>query len=553
MDTAAAPATAPDAPNEVVGQTAAQTTDLPVDSSSLVQIEADEQASEARDSVTHNADEYDPAHPAGDAVASHDADEHAASEPTPKRPHIDDVEPKEVVSPSPAKRARPSGASPTSPSSPAAVSSTPRTVDKRGLSDSAWDRLMDLESCGEFRVSQVSRAAFSSIATLPEFAQCMVVARFARTPMTDVRDKNGLVMRVFHEYLRENPHIQSLQPVSSFIADAAGDAGLFAYGYAPPMPATGMSTMQIPYRFDKPEAVKPKSVATRLGKREAKDARHKGATSTAADAQADDIDEFGRSKKTMAAEAAMAAATATDSAVASPARTQEAVEAASGGAQDVPAVVSSSLPPSDPPKEGSTPPRIEKTEMYHRLPRSVRTMLDILINENRLSEAINDNVLTRLLHLPEPIAIKAIENLSQVDLKQIDNMNGFLVGIINRVQERSAASAGGHRSRDASPDRIQVTTHTLMTWHSNRIILSSSYNSNRRPTNHLLSLVERRVVSSLDELSEKCYEVLGQLSEGLANDVIMRFASANLGHVRNRSGFFIGVINKCKQEYGFND
>ncbi|GLD97594.1 hypothetical protein PINS_up006284 [Pythium insidiosum] len=71
--------------------------------------------------------------------------------------------------------------------------------------------------------------------------------------------------------------------------------------------------------------------------------------------------------------------------------------------------------------------------------------------------------------------------------------------------------------------------------------------------NHLLSLVERRVIASLDELSEKCYEVLGQLSEGLANDVIMRFASANLGHVRNRSGFFIGVINKCKQEYGFND
>ncbi|GLD97593.1 hypothetical protein PINS_up006283 [Pythium insidiosum] len=276
MDALVAAATPSEAPDSAGGQPEAQAAISTVDGSSLARVGAETEPSQEPNRVAHNADEYDPANPSGDGGDAHDGTE--AQDTTLKRPHVNDanVKSEDGVSPLPAKRVRgaasTSPASPTSPASAASSSSTPRAVDKRGLSDSAWDRLMDLESCGEFRVSQVSRAAFSSIATLPEFAQCMVVARFARTPMTDVRDKNGLVMRVFHEYLRENPHIQSLQPVSTFIADAVSDPGLFAYGYAPPMPTTGISTVRVPYRFDKPEPAKTKATA-RAEKREAKDAK----------------------------------------------------------------------------------------------------------------------------------------------------------------------------------------------------------------------------------------------------------------------------------------
>lgn len=70
--------------------------------------------------------------------------------------------------------------------------------------------------------------------------------------------------------------------------------------------------------------------------------------------------------------------------------------------------------------------------------------------------------------------------------------------------------------------------------------------------NHIHSLVANRTLSSLEELGGKCYEVLGQLSEPLANQVLTRFAGANLSNVRNKSGFLVGVVKRARQEYGFN-
>ncbi|KAF4323176.1 hypothetical protein BBO99_00003433 [Phytophthora kernoviae] len=71
--------------------------------------------------------------------------------------------------------------------------------------------------------------------------------------------------------------------------------------------------------------------------------------------------------------------------------------------------------------------------------------------------------------------------------------------------------------------------------------------------NHVHSLVANGTLASVEELGGKCYEVLGQLSEPLANQVLVRFAGANLSNVRNRSGFLIGVVKRCRQEYGFNN
>jgi hypothetical protein len=69
---------------------------------------------------------------------------------------------------------------------------------------------------------------------------------------------------------------------------------------------------------------------------------------------------------------------------------------------------------------------------------------------------------------------------------------------------------------------------------------------------HLQTMAANGIISSIDEFGEKCYEVLGHLSEALANEVLTRFTNANLTTVRNRSGFLIGVVKRCRQEYGFN-
>ncbi|KAE9031262.1 hypothetical protein PF011_g180 [Phytophthora fragariae] len=128
-----------------------------------------------------------------------------------------------------------------------------REDDHKGLSAAAWDRLMDFQTSGEFKVTQVSRAAFASVGAMPEFAQIAIIARFVRTPMREVRDKNGQLMRIYREYQKENPQIAALQPVDAFISDYKSDPGLFRFGYAPPQPATGVSNVQVPYQRDQPE------------------------------------------------------------------------------------------------------------------------------------------------------------------------------------------------------------------------------------------------------------------------------------------------------------
>lgn len=177
-------------------------------------------------------------------------------------------------------------------SSPRSVDSRDkRTEDKKGLADAAWDRLMDFATLGEFEINQVSRAAFASVGALPEFAQVSIIARFTRVPMRGVRDKNGQLMRIHHEYLKENPHVAALKRVETFMPDASTDAGLYAFGYAPPQPVTGMSTAPVPYQKDLPARRQaPKTSSPRAQR----SAPATPASAAPAAPQAD-VDEFGRS------------------------------------------------------------------------------------------------------------------------------------------------------------------------------------------------------------------------------------------------------------------
>jgi hypothetical protein len=619
--------------------------------------------------IVHNDDEYDPANPTQEHDGntfdpSHADDEYDPANPMDGRTNGNEKANETEASPE-RKRKLSDTATAASAASPAASTTSARSpkrprndstpkVDQRGLKNSAWDRLLDFESSKEFRVAQVSRAAFATIAQLPEFAQCAIVARFTRTPMKDVRDKNELILKLCREYLSENPQVSSLQLVSVFIADAAADPGLFAYGYAPPVPTSGMSTVKIPFRQDKPGTISTPSAPSFSPQKLPKPA--------VTAAVKPELDEFGREIKPKAA------------APSTPSKTQQPTPAST---QPTASPARASGKPSDPrrrrqggadatssesvraPATADARGQIEKSDVYNRLPVSVRSRLDGLIAARRLTEAINDNVLSRLNHLPESTAVTAIEKFMEADLGQVGNLNGFLVGIINRVQERAPASdpRNGASITRGAPPNAPGTTHLhppqqhpphqpqqhqfsqhapvgqhdytrpsaapeshrhcfehasgndyrghpmqppmaaahvgydarnplpqppgyapdqQLAWtaphsgapsphytHAGRPAATVRFSS--QPTidqaisklpvsvqNHLVSLVNSRILPSLEDLSEKCYEVLGQLSEGLANDVLKRFGTANLSTVRNHSAFLMGVVKKCRQEYGFD-
>lgn len=584
---------------------------------------------------------------------------------------------------------------------------TKRPDDKKGLTDAAWDRLKDFQTLGEFRMNQVSRAAFASVGALPEFAQVSIIARFTRVPMKEVRDKNGQLMRIHHEYLKENRHVASLQPVSVFVDDYKSDPGLFDFGYAPPLPVHGISLVPVPYQREEPvdSRARSGSSASMTSPRQ-----HLAPTPVAAagTSHADPTpkppttDEFGRvinrlsavSSSPSVSESSVDRPRATDPRRATQEKADESQRQASGSrveggllsagkpidprrrhgpgeSEFVPRSVSGGelsprAQPGDPRRRNvntSAIPsqRVETNGLYDRLPGSVKAVLDKMIREGRLKEVINDNVISRLNHLPEHIALRAVENFNNVDLTHIDNLQGFLVGIINRVNEKSitpersstepAPRANSYSTTPPAPSAAAAAASGYGGYEGGAVLANPTganarhtgrqvmYNRERQqaspaaeyrgpppsqsgeygqygapqppqhgvmevmqrgphpiPVNNMMAppphfqqqqpaqqqqpgllsaganqqqhmfavlplsvqqrlqtMVATGVISSIDEFGDKCYEVLAQLSEGLANEVLNRFTNANLTTVRNRSGFLIGVVKRVRQEFGFSN
>uniref|UniRef100_M4BDK0 Heterogeneous nuclear ribonucleoprotein Q acidic domain-containing protein n=1 Tax=Hyaloperonospora arabidopsidis (strain Emoy2) TaxID=559515 RepID=M4BDK0_HYAAE len=529
--------------------------------------------------------------------------------------------------------------------------------DHKGLSAAAWDRLMDFQTSGEFRVTQVSRAAFASVGAMPEFAQIAIIARFVRTPMRDIRDKNGQLMRIYREYQKENPQVAVLQPVDAFISDYKSDSGLFRFGYAPPQPVKGISTVQVPYQRDQV----PEDLPVKHSSRQA---RNKATRSDSDKHLHKNVDEFGRAvNKELAHEPNASTHPGTQRSLVDSsfstnrqAPSVQAVPPAAtrGRAEDSrsreqPRHQNSSGAGRDPRRHGSLSSQqmspcgnlshaAGSSDLYERLSVPVKAVVNSMRREGRLQEPLNDNVITRLLHLPERVALQAVENFSNVDLSQVTNLQGFLVGIINRVNEKAIASEKLHRPHVPSPrghsasaisiggrnhgppaqgvsvlggppqgGRLNSTNGMNYDGYRGQLTpkasdpASSLYERpfdapqdtrdprRRQPApqvapqyggavrgepsvgtghgpigmhsftvlpvsvqNHVHALVADQTLTSLEELGGKCYEVLGQLSEPLANQVLTRFAGANLSNVRNKSGFLIGVVKRARQEYGFN-
>jgi hypothetical protein len=394
---------------------------------------------------------------------------------------------------------------------------------------------MDLQSGPNFRINNVSRAALSSIGVLPEFAQLTIIARFCRAPMESIHNKNGHLLSLLSEFLRDNPHVENLKPVSTFVGDNEQDPGLFEYGYAPPYPTNGLSTVPVPYHHD--ETAK------------------------------ETVDEFGRAAHQRPSD---------------PRRARREDKSQEQGG------LLTSGKPTDPRRRNAPAlggiAAYDKSDTFHHLPRSVQAVLEDIYNSGKLPEAINDSVIARLLKLPEYIAVRAAESFRKVDIGKIENLQGFLVGIINRVHERALAAeaaegrnqyGGGNKRAPASvyqdPQPSSVVAaggdykYNYNPPQQDYVGRSSTYRFSDKPghqaailalpvsvQNHLVQLAQSGVLTSVDEFGEKCYEVLNQLTEDLANEVLKRFGSTNLTQVRNRSGFLIGVVKRVRQEFNYH-
>ncbi|KUF89326.1 hypothetical protein AM588_10005573 [Phytophthora nicotianae] len=427
------------------------------------------------DPVPHGEDEYDPANPspAGTPVASN----------APGFTHRPSTEQEEYDPDHPSMT--PAAEEPVAmevdhtSSNPTASEQSTMIPAKRKASDEphvpTYQEVETLipsdHDTGEFRVTQVSRAAFASVGAMPEFAQIAIIARFVRTPMKDVRDKNGQLMRIYREYQKENPQIAALQPVDAFMSDYKSDPGLFRFGYAPPQPATGMSNVQVPYQRDPVQEEKNSPRPERTPTSRSESERHHK-----------DVDEFGRAvhpdkpgvpetngssrtRQMPAADPRLASRSRPGPSSPTPAmpRAASGPRAEDPRRRDQPAPQSSSAgrdprrrsvltnQPSPRGNQPSAPHAAASNNLYERLPPPVKAVVDSMRREGRLQEPLNDNVITRLLHLPEPVALQAVENFSNVDLSQVENLQGFLVGIINRVNEKAIASEKHHRPQVPSP------------------------------------------------------------------------------------------------------
>ncbi|ETV95372.1 hypothetical protein H310_11257 [Aphanomyces invadans] len=240
-------------------------------------------------------------------------------------------------------------------------------------------------------------------------------------------------------------------------------------------------------------------------------------------------------------------------------------------------------PPSQRSYGGAPPPSssqnlvedFRRSEIFHRLPLSIRDALQALYAKGQVRELLNDSVLSRLVKLPEHLAVRAVENLTNTDSSHVDNIHGFFVGIISRVYERDRGPPptanlpplGGPHGGDpraeyssgASDPRLRGSDvrgqHQGMNqqagmWSQNPVHDQLIRALSPQVLAQLQHMASTGVMSSVDEWGEKCYEILGQLSESLAIEVLKRFTMANLDSVRNRSGFLIGVVKRCRQEYG---
>ncbi len=155
--------------------------------------------------------------------------------------------------------------------------------------------------------------------------------------------------------------------------------------------------------------------------------------------------------------------------------------------------------------------------------------------------------------LPKELAAKAIDHLRSSDLSRVDNINGFFVGILNRIEARNMRSSSDDHTEWVSSSDIRRDVDTpASSSRSSSLSLSAWSGSNQPPPPpppqaeqrghyrlvralspavqaQLQHMVHVGVIRSVDdEWGEKCYVILGQLPEGMAIEVRANVVQTNI-------------------------
>ncbi|KAH9144076.1 hypothetical protein AeRB84_011948 [Aphanomyces euteiches] len=452
------------------------------------------------------------------------------------------------------------------------------------LSEAIWTRLLDFQHSAQsdFHLSQIRPATMDALASLPEYAQLAIVSRFARIP-PGTRNKDAQLMQTLQDYERENPLLRGLEHVSKVVPDYKSDPGLFAFGFAPPQPASGMIEIAPRRLYNLHAELKQHQDKFLLDEfDQAMDLRalHRASTlqliinNSSINLHHTILNINNLSLKCIKVRDMILV------------KIYDKIHDKIHDRILVKILVTilvmilvkihdRILDPRQDPRRGGGPPPMQhqsfgppllnefrRSEIYRRLPPPIRDVLEALYAKGHIKELLNDSVLSRLLKLPEHLAVRAVENLINTDASHVDNVNGFFVGIITRVYERDRGPPPSVPGAPMMPPHMQPPPHNMdprqamhpsapmRQWSKSPV--HDQYIRALPPAvlAQLQHMAATGVMSSVDEWGEKCYEILGQLSEGLAIEVLKRFTMANLESVRNRSGFLIGVVKRCRQEYG---
>ncbi|OQR89554.1 hypothetical protein THRCLA_09695 [Thraustotheca clavata] len=367
----------------------------------------------------------------------------------------------------------------------------------------------------EFTLRDI-HTALDSLSKLPAFAQLTIASRFVKSALPTIRNKEAHMQHLIRVYIQENPHLAVIPHVSDIIPSYKTDSGLFDHGYAPPQPVQGVLENP-PFRAYPMEKLM-------------RDQKEKFS-----------LDEFGRVKTHKSSSSSLLPRV--------PAPTSSSQSTSSHSASSSTSLVSI----------------FRKSDMYHRLSPTIRDALEGVYTAGRIKEVLNDTVLQRLMKLPEHLAMRAVDNFRGTDISHVDNLNGFFVGIITRILDRERATApppgrgpAGY-GREVPYDDFRAQPNYPPQQYQNapttpwaHLPVYEQFIRVLAPSiqNEIIRMVQTGVLQSIDEIAEKCYEILGQLAEPLALEALNRYSTSNLESVRNRSGFLIGVVKRVRQEYG---
>ena len=169
---------------------------------------------------------------------------------------------------------------------------------------------------------------------------------------------------------------------------------------------------------------------------------------------------------------------------------------------------------------------------------SVQAKLDSMYNSGVLAKGeLDQRCLDQLKVLSETSALEVVTKFSEADLATIKSKGGFFMGIVKRFKEQERGVFAS-----LTPAQYAVTPLGAMA-------LQGQPRADLWPSAKAkLDAVYATGLLQPGELDSRCMEQLRSLPEYLALEVVTKFSEADLGTIKSKGGFFMGIIKRFKEQ-----